>query len=190
MECTLSLAKPVIIIFFSSSCLKKGLTNLSQLCYTRGTVIPCYLTLICLDVHALDLLSTPKSPVVRLTRRVRYTQGASSTTDDVLNEPSSPFGTLSGDPVAPPTKSSPSYPSGIPFFKMGGGKRGDMIEEIDEVESAVWWVPTNDATQEMYLRKLEGEIHLAKDLQPTCRFLPFSVEVCLCIIERRKQLEC
>ena len=74
---------------------------------------------------------------------------------------------------------------------MGGGKRGNMIEEIDEVELAVWWVPANDATQdsEMYLRILEGEIHLAKDLQPTCRFLPFSVEVCLCIIDRRKQLE-
>jgi len=64
-----------------------------------------------------------------------------------------------------------------------------MIEEIDEVELAVWWVPANDATQEKYLRRLEGEIHLAKDLQPTCRFLPFSVEVSLCIIDR-KQLEC
>ena len=65
-----------------------------------------------------------------------------------------------------------------------------MIEEIDEVELAVWWVPAHDATQEMYLRKLEGEIHLAKDLQPTCKFLPFSVEVRLCIVDRRKQLEC
>lgn len=156
VECTLSLAKP--------------------LCYTRGTVIPCYLTLECLDVHALDLLSTPKSPVVRLTRRVRYTQGALSTTDDFINEPSSPFGTLSGDPVASPANSSTSYPGGVAFSDMGVSKRGNMIEEIDEVELAVWWVPANDATQEMYLRKLEGEIHLAKDLQPTCRFLPFSIE--------------
>ena len=149
------------------------------------------MTLECSDVHALDLLSTPKSPVVWLTRRVRYAQGASSTTDDLLNEPSSPFGTLSGDsPVAPPAQFSTSYPGGIPFFNIGGGKRGDMIEEIDEVELAVWWIPVNDATQEMYLRKLEGEIHLAKDLQPTCKFLPFSVEVRLCIIDRRKQLEC
>ena len=157
---------------------------MSQLCYTRGTVIPCYLTLECLDVHALGLLSTPKSPVIRLTRRVRYTQGASSPTDDALNEPSSPFGTLGGDPVASPTKSSTS------FFNMGGGKRWDMIEEIDEVELAVWWVPANHAIQEMYLRRLEGKIHLARDLQPTCKFLPFSVEVCLCIIDRRKQFEC
>ena len=148
------------------------------------------MTLECLDVHALGLLSTPKSPVVRLTRRVRYAQGASSTTDDVLNEPSSPFGTLSGDPIAPPAKSSTSHPGGIRFFNAGGSKRGDMIEEIDEVELAVWWVPAHDATQEMYLRKLEGEIHLAKDLQPTCKFPPFSVEVCLCIVDRRKQLEC
>ena len=144
------------------------------------------MTLESLDDHALGLLSTPKSPIVRLTRRVRYTQGPSSATDDVLNEPSSPFGTLNGDPVAPPAKSSTSYRGGIP---LSGSKRGDMIEEIDEVELAVWWVPANDATQEKYLRRLEGEIHLAKDLQPTCRFLPFSVEVSLCIIDR-KQLEC
>ncbi|EDR05670.1 uncharacterized protein LACBIDRAFT_329543 [Laccaria bicolor S238N-H82] len=72
-----------------------------------------------------------------------------------------------GDPFASPIKS---------FFNMGGGKRGDMTEEIDEVDLAVWWVPASDATQGMYLRRLEGEIHLAKDLQPTCRFLPFSVE--------------
>ena len=71
---------------------------------------------------------------------------------------------------------------------MGGAKRGDMIEEVDEVGLAVWWVPTNHAIQEMYLRKLEGEIHLAKDLQPTCKFLPFSVEVCLSIIDRRNNL--
>jgi hypothetical protein len=65
-----------------------------------------------------------------------------------------------------------------------------MIEEIDEVELAVWRVSEHDATQEMNLRRLEGEIHLAKDLQPTCRFLPFSIEVCLCVIDWRKQLEC
>jgi hypothetical protein len=62
---------------------------------------------------------------------------------------------------------------------VGGGKCGDMIQEVDEVELAVWRVPPNDASPETYLKRLEGEIHLAKDLQPTCRFPPFSVEVCL-----------
>lgn len=62
---------------------------------------------------------------------------------------------------------------------VSGGRCGGMIQEVDEVELAVWRVPPNNAPSETYLKRLEGEIHLAKDLQPTCRFPPFSVEVCL-----------
>ena len=62
---------------------------------------------------------------------------------------------------------------------VSGGRCGCMIQEVDEVELAVWRVPPNNAPSETYLKRLEGEIHLAKDLQPTCRFPPFSVEVCL-----------
>ncbi|KAI0634594.1 hypothetical protein C8Q77DRAFT_768334 [Trametes polyzona] len=48
--CTLALAKP--------------------LCYTRGSVIPCLLTIETTDPQALDLLSAPRTPVVRLLRRI------------------------------------------------------------------------------------------------------------------------
>ncbi|KAH9848132.1 hypothetical protein C2E23DRAFT_941244 [Lenzites betulinus] len=48
--CTLALAKP--------------------LCYTRGTAIPCLMTIETTDPQALDLLSAPRSPVVRLLRRI------------------------------------------------------------------------------------------------------------------------
>ncbi|EIW53242.1 uncharacterized protein TRAVEDRAFT_134054 [Trametes versicolor FP-101664 SS1] len=48
--CTLALAKP--------------------LCYTRGSVIPCLMTIETTDPQALDLLSAPRSPVVRLLRRI------------------------------------------------------------------------------------------------------------------------
>ena len=61
---------------------------------------------------------------------------------------------------------------------VNGGRSGEMIEEVDEVELAVWRIPPMDGTQEMNVKTLEGEIHLAKDLQPTCRFLPFTIEVC------------
>ncbi|KAI0752587.1 hypothetical protein C8Q80DRAFT_1342136 [Daedaleopsis nitida] len=48
--CTLALAKP--------------------LCYTRGSVIPCVMTVETTDPQALDLLSAPRSPVVRLLRKI------------------------------------------------------------------------------------------------------------------------
>ena len=67
---------------------------------------------------------------------------------------------------------------------VNGGRSGEMIEEVDEVELAVWRIPPMDGTQEMNVKTLEGEIHLAKDLQPTCRFLPFSVEVCFLLVHR------
>ena len=67
---------------------------------------------------------------------------------------------------------------------VNGGRSGEMIEEVDEVELAVWRIPPMDATQEMNVKTLEGEIHLAKDLQPTCRFLSFSIEVCCLLIHR------
>ncbi|EDR12159.1 uncharacterized protein LACBIDRAFT_311255 [Laccaria bicolor S238N-H82] len=158
VECTLSLAKP--------------------LCYTRGTVIPCYLTLESSNSHALGLLSTPKSPFVRLTRRVRYSQDASSTIDNKKSkELTSPLSTPNGDSVVPNARSSTSSrPGGRDVKMVNGGRSGEMIEEVDEVELAVWRMPPMDATQEMNVKNLEGEIHLAKDLQPTCKFLPFSVE--------------
>ncbi|KAH9925011.1 uncharacterized protein BXZ73DRAFT_50171 [Epithele typhae] len=40
------------------------------LCYTRGSVIPCVLALEATDPQALDLLSAPRAPVVRLLRTV------------------------------------------------------------------------------------------------------------------------
>ncbi|KAI0761342.1 hypothetical protein BD413DRAFT_647290 [Trametes elegans] len=41
-----------------------------RVCYTRGSVIPCLMTIQAADPHALDLLSAPRSPLVRLLRRI------------------------------------------------------------------------------------------------------------------------
>lgn len=46
--------------------------TICQLCYTRGTVIPCSLTLESRDVQVLDVLSASSSIVAVLKRRVRY----------------------------------------------------------------------------------------------------------------------
>ncbi|KAI0767593.1 hypothetical protein C8Q74DRAFT_1203955 [Fomes fomentarius] len=42
----------------------------SSLCYTRGSVIPCVITIETKDPQALDLLSGPQTPVVRLLRQI------------------------------------------------------------------------------------------------------------------------
>ncbi|RPD60671.1 hypothetical protein L226DRAFT_473994 [Lentinus tigrinus ALCF2SS1-7] len=59
-RCTLALAKP--------------------LCYTRGSVIPCLLTVETTDPQALDLLSAPRSPLVRLLRQIATGEGTLRTT--------------------------------------------------------------------------------------------------------------
>ncbi|KAF8968052.1 hypothetical protein BDZ97DRAFT_449634 [Flammula alnicola] len=73
-KCTLSLAKP--------------------LCYARGTVMPCFLTLEGRDTQALDLLSAPTSIVLSLRRRVRFYNKTSSSRKDVAwNETVEDMGT-------------------------------------------------------------------------------------------------
>jgi hypothetical protein len=57
------------------------------------------------------------------------------------------------------------------------GKEPHISEEVDEAELAVWWVPPKDIPQEDHTKRLEGEIHLAKDLPPSSDFIPFVVEV-------------
>ncbi|GLB40290.1 hypothetical protein LshimejAT787_0801610 [Lyophyllum shimeji] len=52
VQCHLSLAKP--------------------LCYTRGTVLPCFLSLQGADESTLDLFSAPSAVAVKLQRRVRF----------------------------------------------------------------------------------------------------------------------
>ncbi|TFK49960.1 hypothetical protein OE88DRAFT_1645739 [Heliocybe sulcata] len=43
-----------------------------ELCYTRGSVIPCFLSIKSDDRHVLDLLSSPKAPLVHLVQRVGF----------------------------------------------------------------------------------------------------------------------
>ncbi|KAF4571281.1 hypothetical protein EYR36_008610 [Pleurotus pulmonarius] len=104
------------------------------LCYTRGSVIPCTLSMDSLDVQALDLLATSKAIVVNLRRTVRY------------------------------------YNSPSPLNK------SDVLwrELSEDVGRAVWW-PSVRGRGDDYIRYLEGEIQLAKDLKPSASIAHFSV---------------
>jgi hypothetical protein len=53
----------------------------------------------------------------------------------------------------------------------------DMKLVTHEVGRAKWWIPSKDAVQGPNVRHLEGEIHLSPDLQPSCDFQFFQIEV-------------
>uniref|UniRef100_A0A8H7XXL4 Arrestin-like N-terminal domain-containing protein n=1 Tax=Psilocybe cubensis TaxID=181762 RepID=A0A8H7XXL4_PSICU len=111
------------------------------LCYTRGTVIPCYLIISSADSRSLEILADSKLQYVRLARYIRYFDSPTKCVQQTLQ-----------------------------------GKKPSFLEEIDEAELAVWWIPPKDVLQEPYCKRLEGEIHLAKELAPSSNFAPLSVE--------------
>jgi len=136
------------------------------LSYTRGTVIPCFLKLASDDAEALDYLSSPKVPYVRLIRHLRYLSPDGGK-DDALTSDDSEL-SLMGHGCALGTDFAP--PMVIPTFG------DDLKTVVHEMTHAVWWVPSKDVSQGTYVRHLEGEIHLAPDLQPSCACSIFSVE--------------
>lgn len=86
--------------------------NNCQLCYTRGTVIPCVMIIETSDQQALDLLSSPRAVVVRLQRRIIYsTELASHHTNK--------------DPVLQTTDDYPASAVWWPSFDGGGYRRLD-----------------------------------------------------------------
>jgi hypothetical protein len=53
----------------------------------------------------------------------------------------------------------------------------DMKLVTHEVGRANWWIPSKDVVRGPNVRHLEGEIHLSPDLQPSCDFPLFHIEV-------------
>ncbi len=136
------------------------MTKVFQLSYTRGSVIPCFLTLTSEDAEALQHLSTPKIQAVKLLRRLHHY---------FVPEYQDPF------------EESQAYSSlPVAFFNPGAaplGKNTDLKIINHDVATAVWWLPSKDIRQETHIRHLEGEIHLSADLQPSCGCVIFSIEV-------------
>ncbi|KAF6756590.1 hypothetical protein DFP72DRAFT_810059 [Ephemerocybe angulata] len=125
--------------------------------YCRGTVIPCWLTIACEDMSALNIFSDPRSPRVRLRRFTRFFDN--QTPDDYYRESAPPtmhpFGAVANMGASLPPKFASQFAQQI-----GSG--------------AVWWIP-QDVTQQPGLRKLMGELHLPRGLQPSCPFPLFNV---------------
>jgi len=46
-----------------------------------------------------------------------------------------------------------------------------------EIGRANWWAPSKNVIQSPNAKHLEGEIHLSPDLQPSCDFQSFRIEV-------------
>lgn len=117
-------------------------------CYTRGTIIPLHIRIHTQDALALDMLaSSPKMINVKLVRRVHFSQDAS--------------------------QAAAAHAIGKQA-KMTG-----LIEGVEDVEKAVWWALGDDdglrVEEGPNVRRYSGEIHLRKELQPSCDFLPFCV---------------
>ncbi|KAJ3508135.1 hypothetical protein NLJ89_g5916 [Agrocybe chaxingu] len=128
------------------------------LSYTRGTVVPCYLTLTSQDSQALKALSKPKAPYLRLVRRICH-----------MTLPGADGTSLIQDPRG-------SIQGALPPATGDTGKGAEMKTAVHEIAVANWWLPPKDIPQQTHIRHLEGEIHLSEDLQPSCACTIFSVE--------------
>ncbi|KAJ7762030.1 hypothetical protein DFH07DRAFT_417656 [Mycena maculata] len=126
--CTLSLAKP--------------------LSYTRGSPIPCALTLSSTDEQALDLLSSPRAISVHLRRRLKPIVPASK-----RNGIFDANADLSADPAENLAAAS-WWPS------LGGDEDA----------------PGSGPLRNISTRRLDGEIQLAPTLKPSSRIAHFAVE--------------
>ena len=162
-------------------------------------MIPCYLAISCDDISALNLFANPRTPRIRLRRSTRFPQSqaplAHQTIGSTWRRGTGHFG---GD-GAPSRPRLSSTPLRITHPKKGDWSSGrqpgqgtdigsstgmrpeaeeegeDMLgssDEDDEQEigdGAVWCAPEH-FTQEPRMRRLYGEIHLPRSLQPTCKF--------------------
>ncbi|KAJ6512953.1 hypothetical protein C8R45DRAFT_812620 [Mycena sanguinolenta] len=118
------------------------------LCYTRGSPIPCAITLSSTDTQALDLLSAPRAISLHLRRRLKPLLPASN-----RNGVFDANADLSADP-AENMVAAAWWPS----------PRG-ASEEI-----------ALGPSRRMSRRRLDGEIQLPTCLKPSCRIAHFAVE--------------
>ena len=106
-----------------------------------------WLVLECADIQALDALSAPDVPIVRLRRIVRegyeFTPQLLSQTMDLTK--------------ADPVESKTGYP-----------------DFVNDIQRAVWWFRANQDSQ---TQVLQGEIHLRHTLPPSAHLGYFKTTV-------------
>ncbi|TEB36722.1 hypothetical protein FA13DRAFT_1810349 [Coprinellus micaceus] len=178
---------------------KYTLSLATPLSYTR--VIPLYLTVSCDDVNTLNLLADPRTPRVRLRRSTRFLHNQAELaeltdgpnwedafsglggrhrlvrTSRRLTQHKKDNQTNSRQAVRGPTDD-------IEPFVLTADREAEEEEETlglaDEGDGqfigdkAVWCTPAH-FTQEPRVRRLYGEIHLPRRLQPTCKFPLFNI---------------
>ncbi|KAF8206139.1 hypothetical protein K438DRAFT_1668921 [Mycena galopus ATCC 62051] len=118
------------------------------LCYTRGSPIPCAITLSSRDTQALDLLSAPRAISVHLRRRLKPLLSASQ-----RNGIFDANADLSADP-------SESMAAATWWPSLSGAS-----EEI-----------ALGPSRRMSRRRLDGEIQIPASLKPSCKIAHFAVE--------------
>lgn len=144
----------------------------SQLCYTKGSVIPLILLLESQDLEALDLLSSPRSIVVRLQRLIKYHSGQSPTSE------SSPW-TNPNFTFKPPKLTDPKFasePSTLTYSKLENLAWRNAVEYSP---LARWWPSADISADFRSKRYLNGELHLGSDVKPTSAMVHFRMEVFL-----------
>ncbi|KDR84081.1 hypothetical protein GALMADRAFT_54556 [Galerina marginata CBS 339.88] len=128
--------------------------------YTRGTTIPCHLSIQSRDIEGLDALANAECIAVRLVRRVQYYEDAGRSLMSSSGRHKLVFG---GSATAVKASADAAL--------------APVIVETMEVENVSWWC-NPDASSEVENsneRQLVGEIHLNKELQPSCDFPLFKV---------------
>ncbi|KAJ6576648.1 hypothetical protein DFH09DRAFT_1361547 [Mycena vulgaris] len=122
----------------------------TPLCYTRGTTIPCALVVECNDPEALELLTSPDAPVLRLRRNVRFHTGekAAAHFGDVPNK-------LVWKEELDHSESATWWPA------------ADRALETDS---------TDTVAISAFRRMLKGEIHLKPDLIASSSIAHFRIE--------------
>lgn len=118
------------------------------------------------DVQALDILAAPKALAVRLIRRIAYFEdgGAGTNRGPTVSVAQGRQKVIVVSSLAPDARNPTRR----------------LVEETTEMEKAVWWVNIDAAEQEPRKRRLEGEIHLDRDMPASCDFPLFKISVSDC----------
>ena len=153
--------------------------------------MPCYLTISCDDVGALNLLADPRTPRVRLRRSTRAVTNqpldlsAEHFRGRSVPEPShTPLWLAHREGNRAKRLSTQNLNPDIEPFVVAAEDE-EQAEEIlgpseeisgQEIGRVAWCTPAN-ITQEPHVRTQYGEIRLPRELQPTCKFPLFNILV-------------
>ncbi|KAJ3508722.1 hypothetical protein NMY22_g16523 [Coprinellus aureogranulatus] len=172
------------------------------LSYSPGTPLPCYLTITCDDVHALEVFANPLVPQVRLRRTIRFLANQEPEDASQLITPiptsltyESMMNYVPTRPKISSTLSNLADPKGLEQSKgrylgsqsaiepfMPSARQGDeenhskppgVCKEHDMASAR--WRTTLGSTQDGRTKSLYGEIQLPRGLQPSCDFPLFNI---------------